>query len=380
MVALPAALTPWGGVVALVTAVLADLSRADRSVARTAGVAAVGAAWCLPWAVPAVLVGGVGADPDGPAAFALADDSGLGTWVSALMGGGVWATGAQPLSRTDPIALVGSLALLTLAVAAVVVLAVTARRTAVTPGPDPDHAAGRSMAVAAVALLLLVGPASLAWWASGPGVEVVSALQQVPGVALFRDQHRMLAPGVLALAVLVGVAVGWVADRGGRTASALGCVLVVALAVASVPDLPSSVREDYRAVTYPAEWAEVVRSLDGGSTEPTVVSLPWQPLRAPGWAGEPPFLDPLPRAVTGTVLTSTALTVQRDGVAVVVDDAPLGEDWATGTVTAESLRRQGVTHVVEWLGTPGALASAHDGWRLVHSGPSFTVWDVSAAR
>jgi hypothetical protein len=80
------------------------------------------------------------------------------------------------------------------------------------------------------------------------------------------------------------------------------------------------------------------------------------------------------------VLTSTELTVQRDGISVVVDDAPLGEGWADGSVTADSLHRHGVTHVVEWLGTPGSLASAHDGWRLLHSGPSFTVWEVSGAR
>ncbi|HSF99297.1 MAG TPA: hypothetical protein VLA55_11435 [Ornithinibacter sp.] len=372
VVAIPAALTPWGSVMALVTAVLADLSRGDRSAARAAGVAAVGAAWCLPWALPAVLVGGVPADPDGPVAFALADDSGLGPWASALMGGGVWATGARPLSRSDPIALASSLALLGCAVAAVVGLALAARRAGSKSRP--------AMTAAVVSLVLLVGPSTVGWWASGPGLEVMSALQQVPGMALFRDQHRMLAPGVLTLAVLVGLAVGWVARHGGRTASGLGCVLVVALSVASVPDLPSSVRADYRAVTYPADWADAVSSLDDGSTAPTVLSLPWQPLRAPGWAGDPPFLDPLPRAVRGTVLTSTELTVQRDGRTIVVDDAPLGEDWADGSVTSDSLRRHGVTHVMEWLGSPGALARSRDGWRLVHSGPSFTVWDVTAAR
>lgn len=371
-VAIPAALTPWGGVVAAVTAVLADLSRRDRSPARTAAVAAVASAWCLPWALPAVLVGGVGADPDGPTAFALADDSGLGTWLSALMGGGVWAVGAQPLSRSDPVALAGSLGLLGCAVAVVLGLAIAASRQGGTPR--------RGGVLAAVALLLLAGPATVAWWASGPGLEVMSALQQVPGIALFRDQHRMLAPGIIAMAVLVAVAVSWLSRHGGRTASALGCLLVVALSVASVPDLPSRLRTDYRAVTYPADWAAAVGSLDGAPTVPTVLSLPWQPLRLPGWAGDPPFLDPLPRAVSGTVLTSTELTVARDGVAVVVDDAPVGEDWATGSVTAASLRRHGITHVVEWLDTPGALASSRDGWRLVHSGQSLKVWDVSGAQ
>ena len=79
VVAAPAAVTPWGGVLALVAAVLVELSRADRTAGRVLLVGAVGVLWCTPWLVPALLVGGVPADPDGPAAFALADDSGLGS-------------------------------------------------------------------------------------------------------------------------------------------------------------------------------------------------------------------------------------------------------------------------------------------------------------
>ena len=228
-----------------------------------------------------------------------------------------------------------------------------------------------------VALLVLVGPATLAWCASGPGLDVLSALQRVPGLALVRDQHRMLAPSVLAAAVLVGVTVGWVGRHGGGTASALMGVLVVALAVASVPDLPRVVHTAYRPVAYPAEWDAVVDAVGAGGAPPVVLSLPWQPLRRPVWAGDPAFLDPLPRAVPGRTLVSTALSVDRDGTVLVVDDTPTGERWATGEVSAASLRRHAVTHVVEWLGTPGALAAAHDGWRLVHSGPDFRVWDVT---
>ena len=307
-------------------------------------------------------MGGVPADPDGAVAFALADDSGLGVWTSALVGGGVWASGAQPLSRTDPVALTSSLVLLALALGGVAVLA------------------GRSVTRAAVALLVLVGPASLAWWASGPGLDALTTLQEVPGLALLRDQHRMLAPSVMAAAVLVGVAVGWVGRHGGGTASALGAALVVALSVASVPDLPRVVHTAYRPVAYPAEWDAVVDAVSPGGAPSTVLSLPWQPLRRPTWAGDPAFLDPLPRAVPGTVLVSTALSVERDGAVVVVDDTPTDEAWATGEVSAASLRRHGVTHVVEWLGTPGALATGHDGWRLVRSGAAFRVWDVTAAR
>ena len=388
LVALPAALTPWGGIVAAVAAVLADLSRPDRHWGRAAVVAGLGLAWCLPWLVPALMVGGVAADPDGPAAFALDDDSGLGTWVSALMGGGVWASGAQPPSRTDPVSLAGSLALVALAVVVVGGIVALGRSAGGTwaepsdtsgcPREAPDRAPGWRTAV--VLGVLLIGPPTLAWWASGPGLDVMAALQQVPGVALFRDQHRMLAPAVLAQAVLVSLAVGWLVGHGGRLAAALGYAFVAAVAVAAVPDLPGHTGEAYRAVSYPAEWDAVVRSLDGGTTPSTVVSLPWQPLRRPAWAGEPAFLDPLPRAVTGEVLVSTTLTVQRDGRAVVVDDAPIGEDWASGEISAASLDRHDVTHVVEWLDSPGALAADRTGWRTVHTGTSFSVWDVTGAR
>lgn len=377
LVAAPAVLTPWGGVVMLVAAVLVELSRPDRRPVRVALVAGLGVLWCLPWLVPAVVLGGVAADPDGPAAFALADDSGLGTWLSALMGGGVWATGAQPLSRTDPVSLIASLALVVVAAGAAVAAVAGAVRARTTAVAQQGHRVTGSSA--AVAVLLLLGPATLAWWASGPGLDLVGTLQQVPGMALFRDQHRMLGAGVLAQVVLVSLVVGWLAGRAGRTGAALGAALVVALAVASVPDLPGAVRTAYRPVTYPAGWTAVVDVVGQGSGTPTVLSLPWQPLRRPGWAGDPPFLDPLPRAVHGDVLVSTALSVRRGDELVVVDDSPTGEVWASGVVSAESLRRHGVTHVVEWLGTPGALAAQHDRWRLLHSGPDFRVWDVTGA-
>jgi hypothetical protein len=182
---------------------------------------------------------------------------------------------------------------------------------------------------------------------------------------------------VLAAAVLVGVTVGWVGEHGGGAASALMAALVVALAVAAVPDLPRALHSAYRPVAYPAEWDAVIDAVSAGGRSPTVLSLPWQPLRHPAWAGDPAFLDPLPRAVRGTVLASTALSVERDGRVVVVDDLPIDEAWGTGAVSAESLRREGVTHVVEWLGTPGTLPTSHDGWRLVHAGPDFRVWDVT---
>ena len=106
-------------------------------------------------------------------------------------------------------------------------------------------------------------------------------------------------------------------------------MLVIALGVASVPDLARSVHTAYRPVVYPQEWDAVIDAVSVDGT-PTVLSLPWQPLRRPTWAGDPAFLDPLPRAVPGTTLVSTALSVERGGTVVVVDDTPVDEVWATG--------------------------------------------------
>src|SRR5699024_9008855 len=112
-------------------------------------VAALGVAWCLPWLVPAALVGGVAADADGAAAFALADDSGLGAWLSALMGGGVWATGAQPPSRQDPVSVTASLALVTVAVGGIALLGPGHRSVAPSaPAPRPWARAARSRVAA----------------------------------------------------------------------------------------------------------------------------------------------------------------------------------------------------------------------------------------
>ncbi|WP_299445424.1 hypothetical protein [uncultured Phycicoccus sp.] len=365
VVAAPAALTPWGGLLVAVAAVLADLTRGDRSPRRAAVVAGVGLAWCLPWLVPALLADAPAADPDGAVAFALADDSGLGTWLSALMGGGVWATGARPPSRTDPVALASSVALLVLAAGGLLVLA------------------RRYPSRALVGAALLLAPATVATLASGPLVEAAAGLQRLPGVALVRDQHRLLAPAVLAAAVLVAVAVRWVGARGGRPAAAVGVGLVIFLTIAAVPDLPRLVRAGYHPVAYPGEWGDVVasvRTADG--SPPIVLSLPWQPLRSATWAGPAPFLDPLPRALPDEVLTSSSLTVRRGESTVVVDDAPRsdGADWGAGRVSPESLRRAGVTHVVEWLDTPGAPVADRTGWRVVLRGEHFAVYDVATRR
>ena len=50
-----------------------------------------------------------------------------------------------------------------------------------------------------------------------------------------------------------------------------------------------------------------------------------------------------------------------------------------GGAISESLRRHRVTHVVEWLGTPGPVVRSRAGWQVVIRGPHFVLWDVTAA-
>ncbi|HMM94511.1 hypothetical protein [Phycicoccus sp.] len=362
LVAAPAAVTPWGGLVVLGVALAASASPPGRAWRDVLPVGLLGTLWCAPWLVPALVAGGVGADPDGAAAFALADDTGGGAWLSAVLGGGIWATGAVPGSRASVLALGCSLALLAAAVCGVVLVARRDGRRGV------------------VAVLLLLGPATLLAVASGPALTLVTRAQAIAGVALFRDQHRLLAPAVVATAVLVGLVAGRAASWGARPVGTGVGLVVVALSVGTVADLPTLLRESYRPVSFPTDWPEAVGA--AGAGDGAVLSLPWQPLRRPGWRGPgPAFLDPTPRAVGTPVLTSVVLTVSRDGRAVEVDDAPTadGTDWARGVVSDESLRRHGVTRVVEWLDTPGALPVPGPGWVLLHGGPAFRVWDVSRA-
>ncbi len=368
LAAAPAALTPWGGLVALVAAVAGSLSRRGRSRGEVIAVAGVGLTWCLPWAVPGLLAGGSAADPDGATAFALADDSGLGTWASALFGGGVWAEAARPLSRQDPLALTASVLVVLFALCGAAMLW---RST----GPKAGL----------LALGLVLAPATVLTMASGPLLPLMTSAQAVPGVALFRDQHRLLAPGVLAGAVLLGSVVGAVSRHGGRVAAGGAALLAVVLAVTTVPDLPVLSASTYQPRHYPQGWAaavSAVASVDTGTGQGRVLSLPWQPLRATTWSGGRAFLDPLPRAVGDSVLASSTLSIRRDGGVIEVDDAPVadGPAWLTGEVSAASLQREGVTVVVEWLGTPGTLPRRHDGWRLVTGTPDFRVWDVTSAR
>lgn len=365
--AMPAALTPWGSVAAAVVAVVAALV-VKHSRGRPAGrsvlwVSLIALLWCLPWLIPALSLRGAAADPAGAAAFALGDDTGLGPWVSGLLGGGTWSTAAVPPSRSSAGAVAASALLLTTAVVALAALVPLTRR--------------RRWAAGA----LLVGPATVAAVLSGPLASTYAAAQQLPGLALVRDQHRLLGVALLTESVVVGLLVGEVARRWSWRVLPGVAGVILAATLVTVPDLPALVAQTYRPSTYPSAWKTVTRTIDTLPPGSTVASFPWQPLRRIPWGQTGAFLDPTPRAVTTPVVTSSVLTVPRGIRDVVVRDPGVAQNpaWATGEVTGASLRAAGVTHVLYWRTSPGEPPRDRQGWVVLAEAPDFVLWKVPHA-
>ncbi len=380
LAAAPAALTPWGGVSAATTAVVAALWATDArpwSVRlRWAGAcAALGVLWCLPWVVPAVSHG-VAVDPAGAVAFAAADDTGWGPLVSLMTLGGVWAPGAVPSSRTSVLAVVAALLLLVLATWGVGTLAQRRLATAV--------ALAACWAVPVLVAVLL---------ATESGLRVARVALEVPGLALARDTHRLLGPAALAVAAAAGLAAGDLSRRldrltePGLRATLLGpaglALFGAGLAVLTVPDLPGRTAVAYRPVAYPPDWSPAIEAAQrlseqdrasGGAGR--VLVLPWQPFRQVGWAGTAPFLDPTPRALDAPVVSARDLTVVRDGrpVTVTEGDPAVATEWAAGRLDPDTLRRLGVVAVVIWQDTPGTEPAQVAPLTAVFSGPDFEVW------
>jgi hypothetical protein len=238
-------------------------------------------------------------------------------------------------------------------------------------------------------LAWLVPPVAAWLLSTGPGLTMFSGLQGVPGVAIGRDTHRWLGLSALAAAVLVGAGVGelsrWLRRSGGQTGdhaagrlvSAAAAVVMLSLAVLAVPDHPKAVHTAYRPIEMPADWDDTLRAAADAAGSGAVAVLPWQPFRSVAWAGDEPFLDPVPRALAGRVLTAHELTVVRDGRPITVDDDASGyAAWRTGQLDVGDLRGRGVTAVVIWKGTPGSVPPMPTGLRLLHDSANFAVWGV----
>jgi hypothetical protein len=373
LAALPAALTPSGGVTAAAAAVLLTWL-AGRRVAEVLTVAVLGLLWCLPWLVPALGSRADAGVSDGAAAFRIEAD-GLAGLLDVLTGGGAWAAAARLESRETLLTLGALVVLLTLAGLGLA-------------GPDTPRRRPLGFS-------LVAPPAVAVFLASPVGLSTFAEAQSVPGVALFRDTHRLLAVSAFALVLLVPLGAALVVERarelvsrasgggpGGRPTSeraqaavtvGLACV-VAAAAVLAAPDVPTRLHAAYRPVAFPPDWRRAVEVVGGSGA----LVLPWQPLRQVAWNDNRPFLDPLPLALRGKVVSAADLTVQRkeETYRVGASDPVASEGWAEGLLNVTALRGLGIDVVVEWLGTPGPLLETKQ-LRLIFNGTSLRVWSVT---
>jgi hypothetical protein len=354
LAAAPAALTPFGGVLAAATALGTAYSR-RASLREQLSLVTLALLWCLPWLVPALGGRTDAGDRDGAIAFA-ASLRGPTDVIDILGGGGVWAPSAALASRDQGWALTATVGILVLA------------------GTGLTRVAGRDRVV--LTALALGLPLLVVALASPPGLAVWAWAQSVPGVALLRDTHRLLALSWFAVALLTGLGAERVATRLSALAGRAGLVAaVVSLCVLTAPDSANRLHAAYEPVSFPASLDQVAAAV---STERTLV-LPWQPMRQVGWVGGHPFLDPLPLALEGDVISAHDLVVERDGRIMQVGDADPAEAeaWSRGEVDPEVLRALGVMRVVVWKDTPGAALIPRPELDPLLETPEFAVWAVT---
>ncbi len=331
------ALTPGGGVLSLLVAlpVLVWSGGQDR-LRRVATLVGVWLVVNAPWWVPGVLHPGGGTTAGtGVAAFApRAELTGLGTWGSLLGGGGVWNADAVPATR--------SLFTASLFTALLVVLAAvgwpTLRRA--------WRGGAYGLAAAAALGLVLAGLTTL----PGGSRALSWAVRELPGAGLLRDGQRLVAPLTLLIAVAAALGVERAcARRANVRAGAFLAALVLPLLV--LPDLAWGVAGRIRPVDYPSDWPAVARTLTAGDA----IVLPWQPFRKFDWNRQTTALDPMPRYVRVTALTSDTLAV--GGAVASGAEAPRATQvsmaLSTGRPLVETMPNLGVSWVIVELLTPG---------------------------
>jgi hypothetical protein len=348
----PAVLTPTGGIIAAVLAVVCA--------GRRALVVTVPAAVLLnaPWWLPSVLrPGGALSTPDGVGAFAARAEN-WGTPVLSVLGlGGIWNAEVTPGSRGMPLLPV----LTALAVAvALVGLRSLAPRWGVAPA--------RSFVVlGAIGVLVAVlgtvpgGADALGW-----------AVSHVPGAGLLRDSQKWAAWWALPLAL--GVALGVEAIGGHLTSRTPLVALAALLPLLTMPDFAWAGLGRLDTVAYPADWDAVRTVLAADDRPGDVLALPLSAFRRFSWNGDRTQLDPAPRVLPRTVVIDDVVHVGGRPVA--------GEDDRVSAIRRAMARHDGLgAFGIGWVlvehGTPGSIDPVVlGGLREVWSGPWLTLYRV----
>ncbi len=349
------ALTPTGGLVALVTTAVLVAHRS----ARRRMVAAIGslAALNLPWVLAAMLTTASGrSDPDGVAAFAARGENWSGA-LGALAGtGGIWNAQTTPASRAS----------ILVPVVTVVLIGLAGYGFAVLRRRWPHGTAVRLAAVAAGGMVIaLLGTLpftadALAW-----------AVRVIPGAGLLRDGQKFLAPYALLLILCAALGAERLAERLAAPRARLLLVAMVVLPVAAMPDLALGGSGALRPVDYPADWDRVAATLRA-SPGPVLV-LPFGAYRGFAWNNGRTVIDPATRYFPGDVLVDDTLIVGN----LTVDGEDSRARHVRGLVAdGASVAQTGVRWVVvEHNAGPTVPGPALVGLRLVQTGPDLDLYD-----
>ncbi|CAB4958643.1 unannotated protein [freshwater metagenome] len=374
-----ASLSPVGGVVAGVLAVV-GMATSGRGAWRPTGwtlcaVAAVNA----PWAVAGVLHGsGSVSDPAGVGLFSAQGEGVLPAWAAVLGLGGIWNAEVVPGSRTTWVAVV----------ALVLVLATCAAGVGpwrrLTSGADRRALAIPALIGLVLALAGVAVPGAVGW-----------LVAQVPGAGLVRDATRFVALVAPLQAVLFGLGVSRVvASVPARALGlSLGTVLVLS-PVTLMPDAGAGVSGRLGAVDFPMEYADAREALSASERAGhagDVLVLPFTSYRRPEWNDGRRTLDPLGRYLPVDYLASDTLVVS--GVTIPGEDlraqrvaSALGS--LEGVELEHALSAEGIGWVVLDSEAAQALvaAGANDTRygldpvlaqaRVLHEGETVTLWEL----
>ncbi len=370
--AVAGSLTPGGGLLCLGAAIAGGWGRARSGPAarRLAPVVAGVGLLQAPWVTAGLLHPAWGAT-EPTAAFATRAETALGVVVDVLGLGGIWAGDLVPTSRTTPLALATTALLLGLAAAGL----------ARSPGGSPvERGDDVRLAVLAGAGYLIALLPHLP--GGGTALDQVGAL---PGGGLLRDGHRWLAWPAVALAVwgARGAArLGRYLAARVRLPAAATLVLVAAAVVSAAPDVAFGLSGRLQAHTFPDDWAQVRRILDGTPERVAgerLLVLPWQPFRRFTWSGPVAVLDPAPRAFPRPTLVDDALSVDgRRLAAEGIASRAIATALADDRLDRAELAAQGVGWVLVEHGTAGVLPqlTGRPSPRPVFSGPDLTLYRV----
>ncbi|SMD21663.1 hypothetical protein SAMN05661093_06946 [Kibdelosporangium aridum] len=348
----PACITPTGGLLAVVLAIVCSGKQALVITIPT------GVLLNLPWIVPSVLrPGGTLSSPDGVAAFAARAENWATPVVSVLGTGGIWNAEVTPASRAMPV--IPILVLFSLVVAFIGLRSLAARW---------------GLAPALSLVLLGVAGVVLAVFTTLPGGEDAMrwAVTHVPGAGLLRDSQKWVAWWALPLAI--GFALG-VQAASKYLSNRVGLITVATiLPILAMPDLAWGGFKQLEAVRYPVDWITVSDIIADDPQSGDVLTLPMASFRRYPWNENRTQLDPAPRILPRTTVIDDV---------VVVDGRPItGEDPRVNEIrqTLEDNGNLGV-HGIGWVlvehRTPGRVEQATLD-RLKHewSGPWLSLYRV----